>query len=152
EGIPLALELAAARAQMLSPSQMLAQLEARFDFLVSRRRDVSPRHRTLRAAIAWSCELLPAELRHFFAQLSAFQGRWTLEAAEEVCSQLEPRTNADERGWTTDTGKSSELCSSHLRASASIRGSNGSRAMTLDYLTELRDRSLILAAEGDEEM
>ena len=63
EGIPLALELAAARAQMLTPSQMLAQLEARFDFLVSRRRDIPPRHRTLRAALAWSYELLPADLR-----------------------------------------------------------------------------------------
>jgi predicted ATPase len=50
EGIPLAIELAAARAQTLAPSQMLAQLQRRFDFLTSKRRDVSERHRTLRAA------------------------------------------------------------------------------------------------------
>src|SRR5207247_1113693 len=51
EGLPLALELAAARAAVLTPEQMLGELEERFAFLVSRRRDVSPRHRTLRAAI-----------------------------------------------------------------------------------------------------
>jgi predicted ATPase len=54
EGIPLAIELAAARAQVLTPAQMLTKLGQRFEFLVSRRRDTIPRHRTLRAAIEWS--------------------------------------------------------------------------------------------------
>lgn len=62
EGIPLAIELAAAQALVMSPAQMLAQLEHRFDFLVSRRRDVAERHRTLRAAIDWSYQLLTPEL------------------------------------------------------------------------------------------
>src|SRR5262249_54454260 len=115
EGMPLALELAAARAQMLTPSQMLTQLEARFDFLVSRRRDIAPRHRTLRAAMAWSYELLPPDLRRFFASLSVFQGRWTLEAAEVVC------------------------------------GSPVGSSEMLEYLTELRERSLILVIPSDEE-
>src|SRR5439155_25047183 len=53
EGIPLAIELAAARAQVLTPAQMAKQLEHRFAFLVSRRRDVDERHRTLWAAIDW---------------------------------------------------------------------------------------------------
>jgi predicted ATPase len=70
EGIPLALELAAARAQMLSPMQMLAQLDHRFDFLVSRRRDIAERQRTLRAAIDWSYRLLPPELQRLFQRLS----------------------------------------------------------------------------------
>jgi predicted ATPase/DNA-binding SARP family transcriptional activator len=87
EGLPLALELAAARTQMLTPGQMLTQLEARFDFLASRRRDITPRHRSLRAAFDWSYELLPAELRRCFVRLSVFQGRWTLEAAEAVCEE-----------------------------------------------------------------
>jgi predicted ATPase len=85
EGIPLALELAAARAQVLTPAQMVAQLEQRFDFLVSRRRDVAARHRTLRAAMEWSYQLLPLELQRFFARLSVFRGGWTLEAAAAVC-------------------------------------------------------------------
>jgi predicted ATPase len=84
EGIPLAIELAAARALVMSPAQMLAQLEHRFDFLVSRRRDVAERHRTLRAAIDWSYQLLASELQQFFVCLSVFRGGWTLEAAEAV--------------------------------------------------------------------
>jgi DNA-binding SARP family transcriptional activator/class 3 adenylate cyclase len=67
EGIPLALELAAARASLLTPAQTLAQLGASLDVLVSRRRDIAPRHRTLRAAILWSFEQLSPELQRFFA-------------------------------------------------------------------------------------
>jgi len=59
EGIPLALELAAAHVNVLTPSQMVAQLADRFEFLVGRRRDASARHRTLRATIDWSYRLLP---------------------------------------------------------------------------------------------
>ncbi len=87
EGIPLAIELAAARAQGLTPGQMVAQLDHRFDFLVSRRRATEERHRTLGAAMAWSCELLGPEVRRFFYELSVFRGGWTLEAAEAVCDQ-----------------------------------------------------------------
>jgi predicted ATPase/subtilisin-like proprotein convertase family protein len=87
EGIPLALELAASRAQVLSPGQMIEQLRERFDFLVSRRRDVGERYRTLRATLDWSYELLSLPLRGFFAQLSAFRGGGHVEAAEVVCEQ-----------------------------------------------------------------
>jgi non-specific serine/threonine protein kinase len=87
EGIPLAIELAAARAQVLTPAQMLAQLQNRFAFLVSRKRDVAERHRTLRAAIDWSFRLLSPELQRFFARLSVFRGGWTVEAAEQVCEE-----------------------------------------------------------------
>jgi predicted ATPase/DNA-binding SARP family transcriptional activator/class 3 adenylate cyclase len=87
EGIPLALELAAARVSVLTPAQMLAHLERRFDFLVSRSSHTTPRHRTLRGTIDWSYELLSPELQQFFACLSVFRGGWTLEAAEAVCEQ-----------------------------------------------------------------
>lgn len=86
EGIPLALELAAGWARTLTPAQMLTQLDRRFDFLVSRRRDASDRHRTLRAAIDWSYQRLPAHLQRFFARLSVFRGGCTVEAAREVCA------------------------------------------------------------------
>jgi len=87
EGIPLAIELAAARAQVLTPTRMLAQLSKRFEFLVSRKRGVVERQRTLRAAIDWSFRLLAPELQRFFAVLSTFRGGWTAEAAEAVCEE-----------------------------------------------------------------
>jgi predicted ATPase len=87
EGIPLALELAGARAQVLTPAQMLGQLEHRFEFLVTRRRDVPERHRSLRAAIEWSYHALPPELQRLFRRLSVFRGGWTVEAAEAVCKE-----------------------------------------------------------------
>lgn len=84
EGLPLALELASARIQALSPGQMRQQLDARLDFLTSRRRDLPPRHRSLRAALEWSVHLLTPEQTRFFAQLSVFRGGWTAEAAAAV--------------------------------------------------------------------
>ena len=58
EGIPLAIELAATRAQVLTPAQMLLHVRRRFDFLVSRKTDVTARHRTLRAAVDWIATLI----------------------------------------------------------------------------------------------
>ncbi len=87
EGIPLAIELTAAWARMLSPTQMLERLESRFELLVSRRRDMPERHRTLRAAIDWSCNLLEPEMQRYLASLSVFVGGWSLEAATEVCNR-----------------------------------------------------------------
>jgi predicted ATPase/DNA-binding SARP family transcriptional activator/uncharacterized protein HemY len=86
EGIPLALELAAARAWVLTPAQMLGRLEQRFELLVSRQHGLAPRHRSLRAVLDWSYELLSAELQRFLAWLSVFRGGWTLAAAEAVCN------------------------------------------------------------------
>ena len=85
EGLPLALELAAARIQALSPEQMRLQLAARLSFLTSRRRDLPSRHRSLRAALEWSAHLLTPEQTRFFSQLSVFRGGWSLEAAAAVC-------------------------------------------------------------------
>ena len=87
EGSPLAIELAAARAHVVTPGQMLAQLDDRFAFLVSRRQEMPERHRTLRGAIDWSYQLLPPELRECFASLAVFRGGFTLEAASHVCSR-----------------------------------------------------------------
>ena len=84
EGIPLAIELAAARAQVLTAAQILARLAERFD-LLTRRSDRDTRHRSLRAAIDWSYHLLAPELQQFFARISVFRGGWSLEAAESVC-------------------------------------------------------------------
>jgi predicted ATPase/DNA-binding SARP family transcriptional activator/Tfp pilus assembly protein PilF len=87
EGIPLALELAAARSQVLTPAQILNRLSGRLDFLSDSRRQTDARHQTLRAAIDWSYRLLSAELQHFFGCLAVFRGSWSLEAAEVVCAE-----------------------------------------------------------------
>lgn len=84
DGVPLALALAAGRAQVLSPAQLLARLGERFDLLVSRSPDVPERHRTLAAALAWSTDLLADDRRHLFARLTVFRGPFRLEAAEAV--------------------------------------------------------------------
>jgi predicted ATPase/DNA-binding SARP family transcriptional activator len=86
EGLPLAIELAAARVKLLSPQQMLAQLQRRLDFLVSRRRDLHSRHQTLRATLDWSYQLLSPELQRFFIHLSVFRGGFTWEAAGAVAA------------------------------------------------------------------
>jgi predicted ATPase/DNA-binding SARP family transcriptional activator len=87
EGLPLAIELAAAWATMLTPVQMVSRLERRFELLVSLRRDLPARHRTLWATLEWSYQLLSPALQRFFGQLSVFRGGWTLEAAQAVCDE-----------------------------------------------------------------
>ncbi len=96
DGIPLALELAAARAQVMTPAQMVAELEHRFDFLVSRKRDVEHRHQTLRAAMEWSYRLLSPQLQRLFAGLSIFRGGWTAQAAEAVCGEPQALEHLEE--------------------------------------------------------
>lgn len=103
DGIPLALELAAAQVQ--TPAQMVSHLEQRLDFFTSRQPNVNPRHRTLRAAIDWSYRLLSLALQRFLTRLAIFRDGWTLEAAEAVCN---------------------------------------SAGSALDYLTQLRNCSLVL--------
>jgi predicted ATPase len=83
DGLPLAIELAAARARMLSPAELLARLSERLDLLKGGR-DVDPRQQTLRAAIEWSHDLLADEERQLFRRLAVFSGGWTLESAIAV--------------------------------------------------------------------
>jgi predicted ATPase len=80
------LELAAARAKVLAPAQILERLSTHPDLLKSREMGVPDRHKTLRAAIEWSVDLLSPELRQFFARGCVFRGGWTLEAAEAICA------------------------------------------------------------------
>jgi predicted ATPase/DNA-binding SARP family transcriptional activator len=85
DGIPLAIELAAARANMLTVEQILKRLDDRFNLLTGGLRTAQPRHQTLRAMIEWSYELLSEPERLLFRRLAVFKGGCTLEAAEEVC-------------------------------------------------------------------
>jgi len=86
DGIPLALELAAARLRTLGPAQLLARLDDRFRILTTRAPTALPRHRTLRAAIDWSYGLLSATERLLLNRLSVFAGSFDLEAAEYICA------------------------------------------------------------------
>ena len=104
EGLPLAIELVAARASVLSPAQMNERLAHRFEVLTGRRGDKDGRHRSLWAAVAWSYDLIPAALQRFFAGLSVFRGGCTVEAAQAVCAEpaaLEFLTQLRERSLVT---------------------------------------------------
>ncbi len=84
DGIPLALELAAARLGSLSVSEISARLDQRFRLLTTGNRTALPRHQTLRSLIDWSYDLLSCEEQIVFDRLSVFAGGWTLDAAEAV--------------------------------------------------------------------
>ena len=86
DGIPLALELAAARIPVLSPAQLAQRLDQRFRLLAGGERGAIERHATLRAAIDWSYDLLAADEQRVLARLSVFAGGCSLDAAEAVCS------------------------------------------------------------------
>jgi predicted ATPase len=86
DGIPLAIELAAARVRLLPPNLLLDRLESRLDLLSSGAADMPERQRTLWRAIDWSYNLLTPDEQAFFAQLAVFVDGWTLDAAEDVCT------------------------------------------------------------------
>lgn len=86
DGMPLAIELAAARVKMLTVEHLAARLDDHLDLLITGNRAALPRHQTLRATIGWSYELLPAEARLLFRRLAVFAGGFTLNAAEAVCA------------------------------------------------------------------
>lgn len=86
DGLPLAIELAAARVAVLPPAQLAERLHDRFGLLTSSTRSALPRHRTLRAAVDWSFDLLNEEEQVLLERLSVFAGGFTLDAAETVCA------------------------------------------------------------------
>ncbi len=124
DGIPLALELAAARVNVLSPEEIAQGLGDRFRLLTGGRRTAVPRQQTLQALIDWSWDLLDETDQRMLRRLSVFAGGWTIEAATTVTSD------------PSDTGD----------PGASPAGP--SRLDTLDGLGRLVDRSLVVVAHG----
>ncbi|HEY3058989.1 MAG TPA: LuxR C-terminal-related transcriptional regulator [Chloroflexota bacterium] len=113
DGIPLAIELAAARIRTLTPMQIAARLDDRFGLLVAGPRTVLPRQQTLRATVDWSYALLSEAERMLFRSLFVFAGGWTLDAADLVCGnqpgvlrlleQLVNRSLVQATPWKTET-------------------------------------------------
>ncbi|MFD5115272.1 BTAD domain-containing putative transcriptional regulator [Streptomyces sp. NPDC058391] len=92
DGLPLAIELAAARLRMLNPRQIADRLDDRFRLLTSGSRTVLPRQQTLRAVVDWSWDLLAAPERAVLRRLSVFAGGCDLTAAESVCADVGPES------------------------------------------------------------
>jgi predicted ATPase/class 3 adenylate cyclase len=86
DGLPLAIELAAAKVRILAPSALLVRLERQLPLLVGGARDAEARQQTMRATLAWSEDLLSPEQQRLFRRLAVFVGGFTLEAAEAVCA------------------------------------------------------------------
>ena len=129
DGLPLAIELAAARVRSLSPAALLARLSDRLSLLTGGARDLPDRQRTLRGAIAWSHDLLTADEQLLFRRLAVFTGGFTLPAAEAVAS--------GERGVGSEEN---EGTSSHS-ALATLHS-------VLDLVSSLVDQSLLQRAAG----
>ena len=104
DGLPLAIELAAARTASLSLDDLGSHLDDCFALLTGGARTALPRQRTLEATVAWSYELLSKRQRALFARLSVFAGGWTLDAAETVCASagIETRHVADDLAALVD--------------------------------------------------
>jgi predicted ATPase/DNA-binding CsgD family transcriptional regulator len=132
DGLPLALELAAARLDLFSLPALLARLDRRLPLLTDGPRDAPDRQQTLRATLEWSHRLLPPAERTLFRRLAVFAGGCTLEAVERVCADP-PDVASVEGDATTDGGA----------ATVAIRPSD-----VLGCLTALRRASLLVPARG----
>ncbi|HVG00368.1 MAG TPA: diguanylate cyclase [Chloroflexia bacterium] len=150
DGLPLAIELVAARTRHMSPKAILARLGTRLDpsalrLLTGGPRDLPARHQTLRDAIAWSYDLLPREEQLLFACLGAFAGGFTLAAVEAICaSEGGPLPGAPMLDLVT-----SLLDKSLLRATHDACSEDEPRYTLLEMLREFAGERL--AATGDRE-
>jgi non-specific serine/threonine protein kinase len=138
DGLPLAIELAAARVKLLTPAAILDRLERHVPVLATAALGLPARQRTLRATIEWSHALLEPAERRLLARLSAFAGGWDLEAAEEVCDP------GGELGLDTLDGLSSLVDKSLIRAitpETSVTGS-GTRFVMLQVIREYAGEKL----------
>ena len=119
DGLPLAIELAAARARVLPPAALLARLEKRLPLLVGGNRDAPARQQTLRDTIAWSWQLLSPAEQALFRRLSIFVGSFTLDAAEAVAGPMTEGTTFDNLSALVDHNMVRPGASNRRRAAVS---------------------------------
>ena len=150
DGIPLALELVAARVRSLSVEQISTRLEDRFRLLTSGSRSAPQRQQTLRGLVDWSFDLLAPEARLLFARLSIFAGGWSLEAAEEVCSDREEgsRQSARPEGARNREMQLPRVVARIPDCRLPIADCRLPTADVLDLLSDLVEKSLVLAEAG----
>ena len=142
DGLPLAIELAAARIKLLPPQELLARLSQPFQILVSASRTLPSRHQTLHNALQWSYDLLDHEEQRLFRRLSAFSGGWTLEAVEA----LEQALNEGESSNITVLDNVSSLLDKSLIAQRKQKGEEP----RLQLLLTVREYALELLRESHE--
>ncbi len=146
DGLPLALELAAARIRSLTPEAMLTRLERRLDLLTGGARDLPARQRTLRAAIDWSYDLLEEPERVLLARLAVFAGGCSLEAAEAVCdATLDKLESLIEKSLVRQQGGADG--GPRFMLLETIREYAAERLALLPDHTETRDRHLAFVRE-----
>lgn len=151
DGLPLALELAAARLRVLSVEELLTRLDDRFRLLRTSSPQ-SPGHGSLRAILEWSHEQLDPNARALFRRLATFRGGWTLEAAEDVCA-----ASHDDHGSASDDEHGNAHGDEHGNEPGKSHGDSGSvqpapldREDVLDLLEELIGHSLVEVLESQE--
>ena len=140
-GMPLAIELAAARIKLLTPDQILARLEHHLALLTAGSRDLPERQQTLRGAIAWSYDLLDDGAKRLVDRLSVFRGGWELEMAETVCGP------ADELGIDVFEGIGALVDQSLVRIDEGT-GDGPPRFTMLDTIREYA-AEMLADARGD---
>ena len=138
DGIPLALELAAARARSLSVEQIAARVNDRFRLLTSGDRTALPRQQTLRALIDWSYDLLTEKERIVFRRVGVFAGGWTLEAAEAVGS-----------GDEVDRSEVLDLLADLVDKSLVMMQAGGGRYGLLETVRQYAQERLSVSGESD---
>jgi predicted ATPase/class 3 adenylate cyclase len=141
DGIPLAIELAAARVRSLTPAEVLQRLGDRLRLLRSTGHSASERHRTLRATVDWSYQLLTGDERLLFDRLSLFAGSFDISAVEAICA-----------GPPLDTSDAFDLVASLVDKSMVIthRTADGTRYRLLETLRQFAAERLADAAGGDD--
>lgn len=143
DGIPLAIELAAARMRVFSAEQIAARLDDRFRLLTGGSRTALPRYQTLQASIDWSYSLLSEPERILFRRLSVFAGGWTFDTAEGVCADDATAGLPPAQGQT----QSHNFGTAPKRVEAAALGLPLRQADVLDLLTQLVEKSLVAAEE-----
>lgn len=140
QGMPLAIELAAARVRLLSPDEILRRLERQLGLLTTGARDLPPRQQTLRGAIAWSYDLVAPGCRRLLDRLSVFRAGTDLEAAEAICGP------AEELGIDVFDGLASLVEQSLVRSEE--RGGT-TRFVLLEAIREYAAEMLAASGEAD---